>query len=701
MPLLAATNLCFTIGQTVILDGATISIEAGERIGLVGKNGAGKSTLMRLITGDLTPDTGSTGLQRGVRVGYLKQDPVLDHSLTLREEAATAFTELTRLHEELDEVYHDMERVSASNDPDMAIQIDRLLKKQVELDERMHAAGGYAVDHKIEAVLHGLGFTDAHFGIKVAGLSGGQKGRLALAKLLLESPDLLLLDEPTNHLDIAGREWLEDFLVNEFRGAVLIVSHDRYMLDRVVTRIEEVEQGRLIDYPGNYTAFREIRYMRRLTQYRAFEKQQDKFRKEEEYIRRFKAGQRAKQAQGRLSKLDREKRDSTLERPMEMPTMTFALPKPPRSGDVIVVARNMSKQYHAAPKASKLSPETGEPDDTAIEPGATKVLFKDLDVTLSRGERWGIIGPNGAGKTTLVRALLGQIPLDSGTVKLGSTVVPGYYSQTGEEADESLAVYEYLQLIIKRENPANTFSEQQARDLAGAFLFSGRDQDKRIGNLSGGERSRARLAGLLASAKNLLILDEPTNHLDISSAERLEAVLKAPSEDDEDDRVGGFEGTMILISHDRALIDATCDHLLVLDGHGGAEVFLGNYTEWHKKQIARAAAEKQAEAESQRRRDSEQAKRNAAAAAAASASKKPSKPAPKQAEKGAFSWMSQEKLEKEIAGLEARLKQIDGLLSDEEVYRDAARCRDLLSERDAAQGKLTPMEQEWIKRAEG
>jgi len=700
MPILAATNLCFSIGQTVILDGATISIEAGERIGLVGKNGAGKSTLMRLITGELTPDSGSTGLQRGTRVGYLRQDPVLTPSHTLREEAATAFIELKRLHDELDEVYHDMERVSASGDPDMAVQIDRLLKKQVELDERMHAAGGYAVDHKIEAVLHGLGFVDAQFGIKVAGLSGGQKGRLALAKLLLESPDLLLLDEPTNHLDIAGREWLEDFLVNEFRGAVLIVSHDRYMLDRVVTRIEEVEQGRLIDYPGNYTAFREIRSLRRLTQYRAFEKQQDKFRKEEEYIRRFKAGQRAKQAQGRLSKLEREKRDSTLERPMELSTMTFELPKPPRAGDLIVVARNISKQYQAPPsdRGVRASGDASEPDDTAIEPGSTKVLFKNLDVTLSRGERWGIIGPNGAGKTTLVRALLGQVPLDSGTVKLGSTVVPGYYSQTGEEADENLAVYEYLQLIIKRENPANTFSEQQARDLAGAFLFSGRDQDKRIGNLSGGERSRARLAGLLASAKNLLILDEPTNHLDISSAERLEAVLRAPSDEDDDDRAAGFEGTMILISHDRALIDATCDHLLVLDGHGGAEVFLGNYTEWHKKQLARQVAEKQAEADAQRRREAEQAKR---AAAAAAAPKKPSKPAAKQSEKGAFSWMSQEKLEKEIATLESRLKEIDRLLGDEEVYRDAGRCRDLLSERDDAVAKLGPMEQEWIRRAEG
>jgi ATP-binding cassette subfamily F protein 3 len=308
MPLVSASNIRFSIGTHVILDGATLSIEPGERIGLVGKNGAGKTTLMRVMTGELKPDSGSIVLQRGSKIGYLKQDPDLDPTLTLREEAGEAFVDLARLHKELDTVFHEMETAAA---PDL---INRLMRRSADLQHKIEDAGGYAVDHKIEAILHGLGFTDSQFGIKVGDLSGGQKGRLALAKLLLEAPDLLLLDEPTNHLDIAGREWLEEFLTGDFPGAVLMVSHDRYMLDNVVTKIEEVEQGRLIDYPGNYTAFCEIRGLRRLTQHRAYEKQQGKFRKEEEYIRRFKAGQRAKQAQGRLSKLDREKRDSTLER---------------------------------------------------------------------------------------------------------------------------------------------------------------------------------------------------------------------------------------------------------------------------------------------------------------------------------------------------------------------------------------------------
>ncbi len=739
MPLLAATNLSFSIGQTVILDGATISIEPGERIGLVGRNGAGKSTLMRLITGELTPDAGSTGLLRGARVGFLRQDPILDPTLTLREEAGKAFDELFRLHAELEAVYHEMEVVSHSGAADVDVKIDRLMKKQMEVEQRMEAAGGYVIDHKIDEVLHGLGFIDAQFNIKISGLSGGQKGRLALAKLLLESPDLLLLDEPTNHLDIAGREWLEDFLVNEFKGAVLMVSHDRYMLDRVVTRIEEVEEGRLIDYPGNYTAFCEIRYQRRLTQMRAFEKQQGKFRKEEEYIRRFKAGQRAKQAQGRLSKLEREKRDNTLERPVELSRLAFELPKAPRAGDLVVVARGVSKKYAFKPGSEpagidRLHDEFTDPN------AAAKVLFTELDVTISRGERWGIIGPNGAGKSTLVRGLLGQLPLDAGMVKIGSNVVVGYYSQTGDEAEGSLAVYEYLQLIIKRENSGTIFSEQQARDLAGAFLFSGKDQDKRIDSLSGGERSRARLAGLLASAKNLLILDEPTNHLDISSAERLEDVLAAPDEED-DDRPTAFDGTMILISHDRALIDATCEHLIVMDGHGGVEVFHGNYTEWHRKQAEKAAAQKAAEQDAERRRAGEEAKKKAAAAAkqappkpASSGSSRgpaagsgpanagreggrnsgggggdarrsaPSNGAPKKhshgSDKSGLSWMSNDRLEKEIAGIDSRLKEIDVLLSQEDVYRDATRCRDLLTERDETKAKLDQHEIEWLKRTE-
>ena len=341
-----------------------------------------------------------------------------------------------------------------------------------------------------------------------------------------------------------------------------MISHDRYLLDAVVGRIVETEQGRLIEYPGDYTAFRTIRAERRLTQHRAYEKQQERFRKEEEYIRRFKAGQRARQAKGREARLEREKEQDLLERPMELAQLRLSLPKPPRSADTVATARDASKAYSA-------------------HDGSRKVLFEGLSLTISRGERWGIVGPNGAGKTTLVRTLMGEIPPDSGACSLGTRLAVGYFSQSHEHLDPDLTVIQQLQRSIQKESPGVVVTEQQARDLAGAFLFSGDDQQKQIRVLSGGERARVVLAALLAASRNLLILDEPTNHLDIPSAERLEEALSIDT---------GFDGTVVLISHDRALIDAVCDHLLVLDGRGGWKTVAGNYSHWRQREAERAAA---------------------------------------------------------------------------------------------------------------
>jgi ATP-binding cassette subfamily F protein 3 len=715
MPVIAAANLTYAIGTRRLLDGASFSIEAGERVGLVGRNGQGKTTLMKILMGRIKPDSGSVTMQRGVRIGYLTQDPELDPTRTLRDEAAAGFVELAGVHAELDKVFEEMSGPDAS-DP---VLLERLLKRQGDLERRIETLGGYAVDHKVDAILHGLGFTDAQFGVPVAGLSGGQKGRLGLAKLLLESPDVLLLDEPTNHLDIAGREWLEDFLTTEYSGAVLLVSHDRYLLDRVVSRIEEVERGRLIEYPGNYSAFREIRAQRLLTQNRAYENQQSQWAKEEEFIRRFKAGQRAKEAQGRLSKLERAKRDDAVERPAEMGAMKMMIPPAPRSGDMVLSVREASKKY------ANRAPAAG--DDATGEPVVTgwKTLFNNFDLTIGRGERWAIIGPNGAGKTTLVKCILGELPLDEGVVRVGANVIVGYYAQLPMSRDEDRTIWQFLQEVIRKENAGIEMSEQKARDLAGAFLFSGQDQDKPLSALSGGERSRARLAALLCSAKNLLVLDEPTNHLDIPSAERLESVLAGRSAEGEGadpdaDREGVYQGTLILISHDRALINATCDHLIILDGHGSATVFHGTYSEWH-------AAQKQAAAVAARAADD--AKRRSASAPAAPSTwerARDSQPAAAQAKKdgkskpksggssskgggsggtsggagGGVSWMPVERLEKEIEQSTARLKDLDAQLSDEAVYRDAAKCKGVLDERDAAADYLNKLEEEFLRRLE-
>lgn len=634
MPLLTLSNVRHAYGSRTVLDGATLSIEPGEKVGLVGRNGSGKTTLMKVITGNLSPDSGQSQLQRGARVGYLSQDPSLNPDDTVRDAAEGAFAELHSLHVKANELYEQM----ATAEGDV---LDRLLKQQAKIDAQIEAAGGYAIDHKIEATLHGLGFTDAQFSLKVSKLSGGQKNRLGLARLLLEAPDVLLLDEPTNHLDIAGREWLENFLADEYPGAVIVVSHDRWLLDRVVSRIIEVERGVIREYPGNYHKYLELRRERQLTAARVFDKQQDKIRQEEQFIRRYKTGQRAKQARGRQSRLDRFKRDEVMERPVELDVMRIRLPKSPRSGEQVVVAEGVAKRY------------------------GDLTLFKQFDMTVMRGDRIGIIGPNGVGKTTLVRCLLGDLEHDDGEVRLGSRLNVGYYRQLHDGLDTSLTVCQYLQSVILGEDGKARGSEQQARDLAGAFLFSGSEQDKVLADLSGGERSRAVLAGLVASAKNLLVLDEPTNHLDIPSAERLEAAL------------GEYDGTLLLITHDRALLEATCDQLLVFDGHGNVELFQATFSEWSERQRA-----EQRETPSKPR---------PAAKAVKNATPKP---------KTARSSSTLKTIEQQIEQLENRLGEIDGELSDPSVFSDGQRIRTLQKERSAVEAELEPLEVQWSRLAD-
>ncbi|MFO0872621.1 MAG: ABC-F family ATP-binding cassette domain-containing protein [Phycisphaerales bacterium] len=669
MPLLTVANLHHGYGTHVVLDGVTLSIEPGEKVGLVGRNGGGKSTLMKAIAGIIEPDSGSVQVQRGARVGYLSQEPRLEPDETLRGAAEAAFAELHRLHQEL----HDVFEAMATADDE---ELDRLMRRQSDLEHRIEGAGGYAIDHKVDATLHGLGFVDGQFELKVGQLSGGQRGRLGLARLLLEEPDLLLLDEPTNHLDIAGREWLETFLADEYGGAVLVVSHDRWLLDRVVTRIVEVDRGSLREYPGNYAKFLELRMERQLTQQRDYEKQLDRVKSEEAFIMRYKAGQRAKQARGRASRLDRFKKDMT-ERPIELDVMNLRLPKPPRVGDSIVAAEGLSKSY------------------------GDKRLFGDFDLRIVPGDRIGIIGPNGAGKTTLVRTLLGEIPPDAGTLRTSPRASVGYLRQTNEHLDPMLTVWEYLQRVIVGLDGAAKASEQQARDLAGAFLFSGSDQEKAIGNLSGGEKMRMVLAGLMASAKNLLVLDEPTNHLDIPSAERLEETLA--KEDDE----GGYEGALLLISHDRALLESTCERLIVLDGEGGCRLFEGTYSDWRAVQerertqreaAARASAKGAAEADARRR--AEAAKRAVVPATKATVAKVAGRSDAAANAMAKLAKVSTTDLETRIERAQARIRAIDNEMLLPKVYTDAKRMKSLELERGTLVGELEPLEFEWARRAE-
>jgi len=677
VPVLAAANLELAYGDDVILSGCTLSIEPQERVAIVGPNGTGKSSLLRILAGELAPDRGDVSLQRGARVAHLAQDPEIPEDLTLREHAAGAFADLAHLHRRLEGVFHELADATGE-------RLERLLADQSRLEGEIQAAGGYAVDHKIDGVLHGLGFGDEQFAIPVRKLSGGQRARVALARALLTQPDVLLMDEPTNHLDVHGRIWLEEFLAGEFAGAVVLISHDRSVLRRVAQRVVEVERGRVISYPGGYDQFRTLRADRLRTQYEAWERQQTKFRQEQAFIDKYRAGQRAKQAKGRESRLERARSASTLERPVELAVFEPSVPPAPRTGEIVVKAKGLGVR-HPRPDGSEL------------------VLFEGLDLTISRGERWGIVGPNGAGKSTLVECLLGRRTPTAGDVRRGSNLKVGYFAQGREDMDGELTVPRYIQRTVARlaeaeEGPdrPRLLGEQESRDLAGAFLFSGDRQEARLGDMSGGERARAALAGLLACGRNVLVLDEPTNHLDIPSAERLEAMLSGG----EGRRAGAYDGTLIIVSHDRALVDAVCDHLLILDGGGGARVHYGNWSDWLAARDAPKRAGPQAKPARQQ------------PAPDTTSHEKPTRPPTASGPangsggqrgrgsqgKSRYSWMPVEQIEERIAELEGEVARLDAKLDDPDIWKDAVRAAEINDRRESCKAELDAMETEWLHR---
>jgi len=644
MSLVVLANLELSIGDRRLLDGANLRHSPGEHVGLVGRNGCGKTTLLRLIAGQcpFEPTAGQLQISSDATVGYLSQDPQLDDNLTLRAEAAAALGSLYRLHEQLHEV---SARMAHSEGDDLR----RLMSQYERLERAIQASGGFAVEHRIEATLHGVGLGDETFAVRVGDLSGGQRGRLALAKLLLAEPAVLLLDEPTNHLDMDGRAWLEEYLA-AYSGAVIVVSHDRWLLDRVAAKIYELDAGRLFEYPGNYAAYREQRQQRRLAQQRQFDKHQERVRREQAFIDRYRAGQRAKQAQGREKRLERLIAESAIERPVAQDVVRLRIEAAVRSGDLVLRAHSLTKAYEGRP------------------------LFADLNLEIRRGDRIGVIGPNGCGKTTLVNCLLGLQSPDAGRVDLGAQVDVGHLRQVQEQLDGSLTVTEYLRTTFR--GPGAT--EQEARDLAGAFGFSGGDQDKVLSALSGGERTRTVLAGLVVGRHNLLVLDEPTNHLDIASAEALEQALRQYLRLDDPKHDGA--GTLILITHDRMLLEHLVDQLLVFDGRGGVRHFFGRYSDYQA--ALRAAATTAAPPPAPK----------------SSPSVRPATPAPKPLPKKRK--INAEMLEQRIIKLEAEIAAIDKQLADPAVYRDGAKVRELTQQRDSLRADLQPLEQQWLDAAQ-
>lgn len=670
MPALTLTNVSFAIGDLILLDGVSLTVQHGECIGIVGRNGAGKSTLFRLITGEKTPDAGDLVLARGNTMAVVGQDPKFSGSVTLIEEAEQGLEAIQTLQHRLDVLYEQIAQVEGTS---AGAEIDRegLLRQAEHVQHELEQRDGYATQHRVEIILQGVGFTQREFSLPVTGLSGGQRSRLALAKALLADPDLLLLDEPTNHLDIEGRQWLENFLSTKFQGTVLLVSHDRYLLDHCVRRIIEVDAGRLIEYPGSYSKMVQLRAERKQLQMQAYERQQERFARESEFIRRFKAGQRARQAKGRESRLNREMEETTIERPLEASVLHFTSPPAPRSGDIVATLNDASMWYDV------------EPDEANA--AHRRVLFEKFSMKIGRGERWGVIGANGAGKSTLIRCLLGEQALCEGTTRIGSNVVIGNYKQIDETMDSQWNVREFLQREYRVAHNGRMLSEQEASDLAGAFLFSGRDQQKPMGALSGGERSRARLASLMVSGKNLLVLDEPTNHLDIPSCERLEQALR-PSSDG-----GKYDHTLILISHDRALLDALCDQLIVFEHDGRVRVVHGNYSQWL------ASSEHPVESKT----GSQNGSVSLSTAASVSTLPKPKSNPSSSGQRNPLSWMRDEQIDAKIEELTRLVRTLDERMSDPKVYTDARLCKLTIADRESAKAALDQHEAEWLRRADG
>lgn len=524
MAVLKINGLSKSFGIKTVFENVSFEVRSGERIGLVGANGAGKTTLLRCLMGQEDYDKGSVSTSPGAVIGYLRQDFNYE-SQTLREEMELAWKDVLYYKDKLAELARKLE---TSHDEELVAAYGRT-------EERFEYLGGYDYEATTRKILTGLGFSDADWDRDIHGFSGGQKVRINLAAAFVRHPDFLFLDEPTNHLDMGMLEWLEEYL-RSYRGGILMVSHDRYFLDATTTGIIDLENHQTHTYRGNYTQFTKVKALNEEAQERAYEKQQEHIRETEEYIRKYKAGIKAKQARGRQSQLDRLER---IEKPIHRQSLHFQFEKPAECAEKVLDVMHVTSSY-------------GE-----------HVIFKDLTMHIKKGESVGLIGPNGAGKSTLLKLIVGDKRADGGFIQIGNRVKPGYYSQ---ELDRLNSEYTVLEQI---ENDFD-MGEREARNLLGMFLFRGDDVFKPVSLLSGGERARLTLLMLFLEKPNFLVLDEPTNHLDIPTREIMEQALAA------------FGGTSLIVSHDRYFLDRVTTRILEME-NGKLTEYLGNYSYYREK----------------------------------------------------------------------------------------------------------------------
>jgi len=623
--LLTVTDLAKAYGSEFVFEGVSFQLAEKERAALVGVNGAGKSTLLRIIAGDDHPQTGTISLANGARLTYLPQEARFSSDRTVREEARLGFADALEAGELMREIEHRFG--DAAGD-----ELDRLLAEYDRLQLRFEAAGGYEIEHRTDAVLLGLGFSPDQFDQPVNQLSGGQKTRIALAKALLTGPDLLLLDEPTNHLDLVMVEWLEEFLQG-WSGAALVVSHDRYFLDRVTSRTLDLSFGRLEDYPAPYARYLELREERMARRMQEYEEQRAYIARTEEFIRRYKAGQRSREARGRQTRLERLER---IERPQEHEGLNLRINPVLRSGREVLSISPLKAGYIGSDGAHQ--------------------LVSTPELLIERGDRIALVGPNGSGKSTLLRTLVGELPPLKGRVSFGTNVKPGYYAQGHERLPEHGTP---LSVVLDTQ----PMGEEAVRTYLGRFLFSDDDVFKRVGSLSGGERSRLALACLLLQQANFLILDEPTNHLDIHTREMLEEMLRA------------FDGTVLFVSHDRFFIDRVATRVWALRD-GEVRAYLGNYTDYQRQLNNKTEPPKPA----------------------APPAPSPSKPRPEPRRRQNGEGAAQKTLtqvEREIAKLEGRLNELSDALAVASIDADIAALERLGAEYSRLQEELEAAYARW------
>lgn len=645
--ILSCSSISKAFGDNQILKRVSFHIEEHEKAAVVGINGAGKSTLLKIIIGELTPDEGLVTCSKGASVGYLAQHQDLEGSETIFDALLEVKRPLIEMEQRIRALELEMKHVSGE-------ELETRLSEYSRLNHEFEMADGYAYQSEITGVLKGLGFTEEEFSKPIEALSGGQKTRVSLGKLLLTKPDVLLLDEPTNHLDMESIAWLETYL-RSYSGSVIIVAHDRYFLDRVVTKVIELDNGIATVFSGNYTAYSEKKAMLRDAQIRAYLNQQQEIRHQEAVIAKLKSFNREKsirRAESREKMLDKIER---LEKPVEINnSMDIRLEPDVVSGNDVLTVTGLSKAFDS------------------------QVLFENVDFEVKRGERIAIIGNNGTGKTTLLKILNGLISPDQGEIRLGSKVHMGYYDQEHQVLHMEKTLFDEIQ------DTYPTMTNTQIRNTLASFLFTGDDVFKLIRDLSGGERGRLSLAKLMLSDANFLLLDEPTNHLDITSKEILESALNR------------YTGTVLYVSHDRYFINRTATRILELTSQSFIN-YIGNYDYYLEKKedveaafLARRAAE--ASAPSARGPISQEP----------SVSSSQSDWKARKEEQARLRKRQNElkKTEEAIHELETRDGEIDGLLALEEVYTNVARLVELNHEKEELAQKLEQLYVRWEELAE-